>query len=68
MGIKESVAKKKWCPFVRTDSVGSFGAISANRIYNKDQEVDISHSLCLGSQCMLWNARGKSGKCSLSND
>lgn len=47
--LTETEAKTKWCPFVRTDSVGADCAF--NRTTSKLEDYNLQ---CVASDCMAW--------------
>ena len=51
--MKESEAKKKWCPHIRTRQNG-MNALAVNVFNNEDRPT------CIGTACMMWKAEHKS--------
>lgn len=54
--MKESEARKKWCPLVRigfTAPLGSAAAVNRLLKYPSDDSVK-EETCCLGSGCMMW--------------
>ena len=67
--LKETEAKKKWCPMARVIDIKS--EVSWNRI-KRAVGIDTVGAKCIASECMLWVNRtsdntDKSGYCGLIN-
>ena len=59
--IKETEARKKWCPFVQVaaESEGYFGVTNRGDLFSSAQsESDTARqevTRCIGSECMAWD-------------
>ena len=64
--MKESEARKKWCPFARCPSDGD-EPITINRRYSGEPKPGC---MCIASDCMAWQSQrvdGADGWCGLTN-
>lgn len=47
--MDEQTAKTKWCPYKAMHQATAIALMDANR-----RPVDLPHSTCVGSECMMW--------------